>query len=82
MPNLEGFASDLGAAFAAVPGVQVAVGHGNFIMNGQTGLIVQYDHSSRVSKSVFEALVKAGLHPIDGPATPGTPIVFIKVAPQ
>lgn len=81
MPNLERFASDLGSAFAAVPGVQVAVGHGNVIINGQTGLIVQYDHGSRVSKSVFEALVKAGLNPIDGPPTPGTPIAFIKVAP-
>lgn len=82
MPNLERFASDLGAVFATVPGVQVAVGHGNLIMNGQTGLIVQFDHKNPTSASVFAALSKAGLNPIDGPATPGTPIVFIKVAPQ
>jgi len=82
MPNLEPFASALGNAFAAVPGVQVAVGHGNFIMNGQVGLIVQYDHANPVSASVFNALVKAGLNPIDGPATPDTSIVFIKVAPK
>jgi hypothetical protein len=82
MPNLEQFASDLGAAFAAVPRVQVAVGHGNTIINGQTGLIVQYDHNNPVSASVFNALVKAGLNPIEGAPATGSPIVFIKVAPR
>ena len=81
MQSLESFADQLGAAFAGVPGVQVAVGHGNMIMNGQTGLIVQFDHENPASRSVFEALQKAGLDPVAGPPTPGTPIVFIKVAP-
>lgn len=80
MPNLEPFALELGRAFASVPGVQVSVGHGSMIMNGQTGVIVQYDHTNPVSASVFDALQKAGLHPVSGPAVPGTPIVFIKIA--
>jgi hypothetical protein len=83
MPGeIQRFADDLGAAFSAVPGVQVAVGRGNIIMNGQTGLIVQYDHSNPVSASVFNALAKAGFHPLDGPSTPATSVVFIKVASQ
>lgn len=82
MPNLEQFASDLGAAFEAVPGVQVAVGHGNTIINGQTGLIVQYDHNNPVSASVFNALIKAGLNPIAGAPVTESSIVSIKVAPR
>lgn len=78
----QNFANELGAAFSAAPGVQVAVGNDNFIMNGQRGLIVQYDHNNPVSTSVFDALTRARLNPIEGPATPGTSIVFIKVAPQ
>jgi hypothetical protein len=81
MPDLERFATELGNAFNAIAGIQVAVGHGNVIINGQTGLIVQFDHTNPVSASVFEALRQAGLNPIDGPSTPG-PVVFIKVAPQ
>jgi hypothetical protein len=77
----ESFANALAGALSAVPGAQIAVGRGNTIMNGQTGLIVQYDHSNPISASVFEALRRAGLNPIDGPDTPG-PVVFIKVAPQ
>jgi hypothetical protein len=74
------FADDLGTVLATVPGAQVAVGHDNMIMNGQTGLIVQYDRSNPVSVSVFKALVKAGLHPTEGPSAPGS-VVYIKVAP-
>ena len=76
------FADEPAAAFLAVPGVHVAVGHGNMIMDGQEGLIVPYDHDNLISASVFDALAKAGLDPIDGPPTPGTPVVFIKVAPR
>jgi hypothetical protein len=61
MPSLEKLANTLGAALAKVPGVQVAVGHGNMIMNGQTDLIVAYDHGNPVSASVFNALVRRGL---------------------
>jgi hypothetical protein len=75
------FANALAGALAAVPGAKVEIGLGNMIMNGQEGLIVQYDHSNAVSASVFEALRRAGLSPVDGPAAPG-PVVFIKVAPQ
>jgi hypothetical protein len=75
------FADELAASFSAVPEAQVAIGHDNMIMNGQEGLIVQYDHTNPVSASVFNALVTAGLNPIDGPPAPG-PVVFIKVAPQ
>lgn len=78
----ETFARELGSAFAAVPGAQAAVSGGNTIENGQTGLIVQYDHSNPVSQSVFNALRKAGFHPTAGAETPGSPVVFIKVAPQ
>jgi TIR domain len=82
MPGgLEKFADALAAALATVPGAEVGVGRGNMIMNGQEGLIVQYDHSNSVSASVFEALRKAGLNPVDGPPAPG-PVVFIKVAPE
>lgn len=76
----QAFADELAAALNAVPGAQVAVGHGNMIVNGQQGLIVQYDHSNPVSASVFNALAKAGLNPISGPPADG-PVVYIKVAP-
>jgi hypothetical protein len=66
MPAYEVFADALGNALKLAKDAQVAVGHNNFIMNGQEGLIVQYDHSYPVSVSVFNALVKAGLKPIDG----------------
>jgi hypothetical protein len=78
----QNFANQLGEAFSSIAGVQVAVGHDNFIMNGTRGLYVQYDHNNPVSVSVFNALAKAGLNPIDGTPTPGTSIVFVKVAPQ
>ena len=76
---VEEFADALAGAFEAVPGAQVAVGRGNVIMNGQTGLIVQYDHSNSVAVSVFNALVKAGLKPTEGTEVPGS-VVYIKVA--
>jgi hypothetical protein len=77
--SLEPFANELASAFEAVPGAQVVVGRGNMITNGQNGLIVQYDHTNQVSVSVFNALVKAGLSPIDGTPVSGS-VVYIKVA--
>ena len=82
MPNVDRFASALGDALRSAPGVQVAVGCCNVITNGQTGLIVQYDHANTASASVFEALQRAGLDPIDEPSAPGSPLVVIRVAPR
>lgn len=53
----------------------------NMIMNGQTGILLQYDHADPGSAQIFVALQRAGLNPVDISDLPNEKIALIKVGP-
>jgi hypothetical protein len=74
------FANELAAALRDA-GADVSIATGNWIHSAQPGLIVMYDHTVPPNASVFLALQRAGLNPIDQ-NIPGAPVVEIEVGPK
>jgi len=76
----EQFASELASALKDA-GAAVSFGKDVAIQNGQTGLLVYYDHTVPADASVFLALDRAGLKPEDHDI-PGAPAATIMVGPS
>lgn len=76
----EAFAIEIASALKDA-GAAVSFGTRPPIQDGQTGVIVFYDHTVPPNASVFLALQRAGLKPADY-NIPGVPVVNIKVGPR